>query len=161
MSDLATVAPAFIETAHRIVWAVAATVDRAGSPRTRILHPLWEWDGTALTGWIATSPRSLKAAHLARTARLSLTYWTSSQDTCTADCATAWETSDDERRAGWDRFANAPAPVGYVPSVVPDWDHPLAPDFGILRLTPDRLRVMPGSVMLAGKGTALTWRRRA
>ena len=41
MSDtLETVAPAFVEMAHRIVWATAATVDTAGNPQTRILHPV-------------------------------------------------------------------------------------------------------------------------
>ena len=34
-------------------------------PNTRILHPIWEWDGEALTGWIATSPLSPKAKDLA------------------------------------------------------------------------------------------------
>ena len=45
---LGTVAPAFVEMAHRIVWASVATVDRQGRPRSRILHPIWQWDGTEL-----------------------------------------------------------------------------------------------------------------
>jgi hypothetical protein len=40
MSDLASVAPAFVEMAHRIVWATVATVDLDGRPRGRILLPL-------------------------------------------------------------------------------------------------------------------------
>jgi hypothetical protein len=56
--QLSTVAPRFVEMAHRIVWCVAATTDTAGRPRTRVLHPIWEWDGQSLTGWIATSPNS-------------------------------------------------------------------------------------------------------
>jgi hypothetical protein len=39
MSDLSSVAPAFVEMAHRIVWATVATVDSQGRPRSRILHP--------------------------------------------------------------------------------------------------------------------------
>src|SRR3954468_23225782 len=120
MTDaLEIVAPAFVEMAHRIVWATAATVDTAGLPSTRILHPVWEWDGTSLVGWIATSPLSLKARHLAIEPAVSLTYWTPNQDTCTATCATAWELSPEEREAGWKRFAEAPAPVGYDPKIVP------------------------------------------
>ena len=66
MSDtLEAVAPAFVDMAHRIVWATAATVDTAGNPQSRILHPVWQWDGSTLTGWIATSSLSLKAKHLA------------------------------------------------------------------------------------------------
>ena len=115
MTDLASVAPAFVEMAHRIVWCTVATTTATGRPRTRILHPIWEWDGTALTGWIATSPLSPKAADLAAQPAVSLTYWAPGHDTCSADCDTAWETTDEERQAGWDRFANGPAPVGYDP----------------------------------------------
>jgi hypothetical protein len=135
-----------------------ATTGAAGRPRTRILHPIWEWDGAALRGWIATSPLSPKAADLAATPAVSLTYWDATHDTCTADCDTAWETTVAERRAGWDRFAHGPAPVGYDPSIIPGWDEPSSPGFGILRLTPTWLRVMPGSVLLAGAGDVLTWR---
>ena len=34
----------------------------------------------------------------------------------------------------------------------------MSPGFGILRLMPHHLRVMPGSVLLAGAGDILTWR---
>jgi hypothetical protein len=97
---LSEVAPAFVEMAHRIVWATAATIDTAGNPSTRILHPVWEWNGDALTGWIATSPLSTKAKHLAAVPRVSLTYWHPNHDTCTATCATTWELSEEQRREG-------------------------------------------------------------
>ena len=38
------------------------------------------------------------------------------------------------------------------------WTDPDVPDFGVLRLTPTRLRVMPGSMMAGGAGELLTWR---
>ena len=158
MNPLADVAPAFVEMAHRIVWCSAATVDRAGRPRTRVLHPIWEWDGTTLTGWIATSPLSPKARDLEATPALALTYWTTTHDTCSASCDATWEDSEEERRAGWDRFVNAPAPVGYDPSIIPPWTDPQAPAFGILRIEPYELRVMAGTVMLEGKGEPLRWR---
>jgi hypothetical protein len=157
-TPLADVAPAFVEMAHRIVWCVAATVTRRGAPRTRVLHPIWEWDGTTLTGWIATSPRSPKARDLARMPELSLTYWSRNHDTCTADCATQWDDSPEGREAGWRRFAEGPAPVGYDPSLIPGWTSPHAPDFGILRVTPYRLSLMPGTVMMQGIGERLMWR---
>ncbi len=158
MHELETVAEAFVAIAHRIVWATVATVTPDGRPRTRVLHPLWEWDGDALVGWIATSPLSPKRADLDATPSVSLTYWDDTQDTCTAECDVAWVLDDDGRRRLWDRFASAPAPVGYDPSIVPAWTEPTAAAFGGLRLTPTRLRVMPGSVMLAGRGELLTWR---
>ena len=158
MQQLDVIAPAFVAMAHRIVWCVVATVDAGGSPRTRVLHPIWEWDGERLTGWIATSPLSPKGADLAVTPELSLTYWAPDHDTCTADCSAAFDNDPADRAAGWDRFANGPSPVGYDPSIIPGWTSPDSPDFGILRLTPHRLRVMPGSVLLAGQGDTLTWR---
>jgi hypothetical protein len=158
MTELAVVAPAFVEMAHRIVWCTVATTSADGTPRTRILHPIWEWDGSSLTGWIATSPLSPKAADLAGTPAVSLTYWDPTHDTCTADCDAEWETTNVARQVGWDRFAHGPAPVGYDPSIIPAWSDPRVPAFGILRLTPRRLRVMPGAVLLAAQGHILTWR---
>lgn len=158
MTELASIAPAFQEMAHRIVWCTVATVDQTGQPRTRVLHPIWEWDGTSFTGWVATSPLSPKAADLAAENRVSLTYWEASQDTCTAYCSATWETSAEERQAGWDRFANAPEPIGYEPSIVPPWTDPTAEAFGILRLEPTWLRLMPGSLMTKGEGELLSWR---
>lgn len=160
MGDLAVVAPAFVTMAHRIVWATAATVDGEGRPRARILHPYWEWDGDAgtLVGWIATAPTPVKRAHLAKSPYVSLTYFAPDHDTCTAECGAEWVLDDEGREAVWRRFAEAPAPVGYDPSIVPVWsDGPRSPEFAGLRLTPWRLRVMPGSVMLGGGGETLTW----
>lgn len=50
MATLAEIAPPFVEMAHRIVWASGATVDDRGRTWTRVLHPLWTWDGEDLTG---------------------------------------------------------------------------------------------------------------
>ena len=56
MNNLTETAPAFVEMAHRIVWCSAATVDAQGRPRSRVFHPLWQWDGAKLIGWICTNP---------------------------------------------------------------------------------------------------------
>ena len=153
------VAPAFVDMAHRIVWCTVATVDPSGAPRTRVLHPIWAFDGERLTGWIATSPSSVKAGHLAHEARVSLTYWAPDHDTCTADCATVWEDDPADRARGWQRFAEGPAPVGYDPAIIPGWTSPASPEFGVLRLEPQRLRVMPGSVLLTAQGEVLSWKK--
>jgi len=39
-SPLIDVAPAFVRMAHEIVWCSAATVDRSGRPRSRVLPDL-------------------------------------------------------------------------------------------------------------------------
>ena len=158
MDPLETVAPAFVDMAHQIVWATAATVSTVGGPSTRILHPIWEWDGSTLRGWIATSPSSLKARHLARNPTMSLNYWRPNHDTCSAMCRTSWNNSPAARQALWARFSEAPAPVGYVPSIVPGWDTSASAAFGVLELEPVALRVMEGSRMAGGSGLLLEWR---
>ena len=133
MTELAQIAPAFIEMAHRIVWCSAATVDKRGRPRSRVLHPLWHWDGQRLSGVIATSPTPTKRAH--------------------------WAFDDATRERVWDAFKNAPAPVGYDPAIVPPWKGgPTSAAFAVLQLEPWRLRVMPGTMMLGGGGALLHWR---
>ena len=65
---------------------------------------------------------------------------------------------DAERAALWRRFAEGPEPVGYDPAIIPPWaDGPESPAFSGWKLDPYRLRVMPGSAMLDGRGL-LTWR---
>jgi hypothetical protein len=159
MADLAAVAPAFVEMAHRIVWASVATVDREGRPRSRILHPIWLWDGTALVGWVATGPTPVKRSHLDLHPDVSVSYWTDSHDTCTAECRATWAFDDETRTWLWDLFVHAPAPVGYDPAIVPVWaGGPTSPEFAALRLDPWRLRVFPGTVLLGQGGEVLTWR---
>ena len=158
MGTLTETAPAFVEMAHQIVWCGVSTVDVRGRPRSRILHPLWEWTDGSLRGWIATGPTPQKLAHLEHSPFVSCTYWSQSQDTCTADCAATWHFDDDTCTEVWQRFADAPAPVGYDPAMIPVWNRPTDASFAVLRLEPWRLRVMPGTVLTAGRGDILTWR---
>ena len=157
MTDLERTAHAFVEMAHRIVWCTAASVDRRGRPRARILHPIWEWRDGALKGWIATSPTPTKRSHLAASPNLSLTYWEPGQDTCTAECRARFRFDDDTRVAVWNRFARAPAPVGYDPAIIPGWTSPTCDDFAAIELDPWLLRVFPGTLLLEGRGEVHTW----
>jgi hypothetical protein len=157
VTDLATVAPAFVEMAHGIVWASIATVDGAGRPRTRILHPIWEWDGEQLRGWIATGPTPPKRAHLEHSPFVSCSYWSPTHDTCVAECHAAWALDDATRIETWARFKDGPEPVGYDPAIVPVWTEPTADTFAVLVLEPWKLRVFPGTVLLGKGGDVLTW----
>ncbi len=158
VTRLDELAEEFVTMAHRIVWCSVATVDAAGRPRSRVLHPIWEWDGEELVGWIATGPTPAKLAHLDHSPFVSCTYWAPSQDTCTADCAARWCHDLPTRERVWNLFAGAPAPVGYDPAIIPGWDDPSSAGFTVLRLEPWRLRVMPGSVLLTGRGEVRSWR---
>ena len=158
MTDLVTTAPAFVEMAHRTVWASVATVDSKGRPRTRILHPIWEWDGSSLVGWVGTGPTRIKRSHLERTPFVSVNYWSPNHDTCTAECRASWYFDDETCQRIWDLYLAAPPPLGYDPAMIPVWaDGPTSPAFAALRLDPWRLRVFPGTVLLGTGGEVSEW----
>ena len=160
MDALAQVAPAFIEMAHNIVWCSAATVDREDRPRSRILHPIWEWDGRTLTGWVGTSPTPLKLAHLDHSPYVSCSYWSPNHDNCTVECRATVHRDDGTCERVWELFRAAPGPVGYDPATIPPWaGGPTTDAFAVLRLEPWRLRVFPGTVLLGQGGDVLDWRQ--
>ncbi|ADB32983.1 hypothetical protein Kfla_3931 [Kribbella flavida DSM 17836] len=147
---------AFITTAHRIVWCTVATVDTRGRPRSRILHPYWEYDGHALTGWIVTRATPLKVNHLASSPYVSCSYWDATQDVAIADCQAEWVDHIPTRHRVWELYRDAPAPLGFdFWSAFPDG--PAAQTPSLLRLTPYRLRVTDLDT-LSGRKPALTWR---
>jgi len=156
MIDLKEIAPKFIELAHRIVWCSAATVDPRGRPFTRILHPIWQWDGTRLTGWIATMATPLKRGHLKQSPNVSLSYWTPTHDTAQVECRAEWCFDVPTRTKVWDLFKNAPAPVGYDPAIIVGWTSPSDDAFSALRVEPWRIRMLPGTALGTGKGE-LRW----
>jgi hypothetical protein len=107
---------------------------------------------------VGTWPSALKRAHLAHSPYVSVTYWNPNQDTCTADCAVEWILDGAGREEVWQTLRTAPPPVGYDPATIPEWaDGPRSPSFAGLRLVPDRVRVMPGAVLLGGVGETLFW----
>lgn len=157
MTEFRTVAHAFVEMAHSIVWCAAATVDVHNRPRTRVLHPIWEWEGDDLIGWIATGPTPVKLSHLSHSAHISLNYWTPNHDTCVAECETEWFTDQATKQRIWDLFKDAPAPVGYDPAIIPPWaDGPASAAFAVLKLMPWHLRVFPGAALM-GAAEILSW----
>ena len=156
--SLESVAPAFVSMAHRIVWCAVATVDAQGRPRSRVLHPIWEWDGSSLVGWVGTGPTPTKRAHLEASPFVSVNYWGPSQDTCVAECRASWAFDDETCTRTWELLKNGPEPVGYDPAIIPGWDGgPTSEAFAALRLDPWRLRVFPGSVLMGQGGDVLTW----
>ena len=152
-------AEAFIRMAHRIVWASVTTVEPDGRPRSRILHPIWEWVADELVGWVASGKTAPKVAALAEQSAVSVSYWSPSHDTCVAECNASWADDAVTRHRTWHLFADAPQPVGYDPRIIPGWDSPDAEAFCVLRLEPYRLRVFPGSVLLGEGGEVLRWAR--
>lgn len=157
MSNYSEVAQKFLAMAHQIVWCTAATVDPNGRPRSRVLHPIWEWDGEQLTGWIATGKTPIKLADIAQSAHVSCNYWTPAQDTCVAECAAEWVEGAELKHHVWDAYINGPEPVGYNPAMIPGWENADSPGFDALKLTPYRLRVMPGESLMNGTYASDSW----
>jgi hypothetical protein len=123
-----------------------------------MFHPIWQWDGSELEGWIATSPTPIKRAHLATQPYISLNYWIPSHDTCVAECRATLLFDNEIREKVWHLFLNTPEPVGYDPTIIPDWKNPTSDAFAVIRLEPWRLRVFPGSVLMGHGGKVLNWR---
>lgn len=111
-----------------------------------------------MVGWVCTQATPAKREHLRYSPFLSCNYWDPSHDTCTAECRAEWGDAT-TREEVWRLFEAAPGPVGYSPKIVPGWDSPSAPAFGVLRLEPWRLRVFPGDVLLGkrDKSSVLNW----
>lgn len=146
------IADEFTARVSRIVWCTVATVDRAGRPRTRILHPIWE--GT--TGWIATGRHSHKEKHLAKNPYVSLSYWDPKHEMIYADCRAEWVDDQAEKQRIWDLFKNTPPPLGYDPAMI--WNEgPTQADFGVLKLIPSRIELNSLMDMMSGKGVRV-WR---
>ena len=118
----------FHRRVSRIVWCTLATVAPDGTPWTRVLHPIWE----ASTGWIATTRHGLKARHLAREPRVSLTYRDAAQDVVTVHATAAWADDPPTRERVWQLYLTTPPPLGYHPG-------------GLLASRPERSRVRPAS----------------
>ena len=143
----------FIERVHQIVWCTAASVDRKGRPRSRILHPIWEGS----TGWIGTHRHSHKSKHLAQTPYLSLTYVADSLSPIHIDCKVEWIDDLAQKQRIWDLFKQTPEPLGYDPastfgSVGDD-------DFGLLKLTPWRIALIKFPAASHEEGQRI-WRQR-
>ncbi len=159
-ASLPETAPAFVEIAHRVVWATAATVDPQGRPWTRVLHPIWEWDGERLTGWVGALVTPLKLAHLEATPYASVNYWDPSHDVVTAECRAEMRLDDATCTWLWERFKALDPPLGYDGSIIPMWhEGPTSAAYGALRLEPWRLRVFPAiyGTTNGAQGAILTW----
>ena len=143
----------FVEIAHRIVWCTLATVDRAGRPRSRLVHPLWtvEADGS-LTGRVGSRRSSPKSAHLRAAPFASCSYWDSAHDVAVAECHAAW---DPDPARSWHLFGEPAPPLGFDASAMFAGGL-TSPDAGIIVLRPWRLRWGTAADLAAG-ATPVVW----
>jgi general stress protein 26 len=135
VASFAEIAPEFLARVASSPWCSAATVDRRGRPRSRIVHPVWEGS----TGWIGTRARSHKLKHLAQAPYLSLAYIADVANPVYVECAVRVVDETAEKRWVWEVMAATPPPLGYDPA--PIFGHVEDPGFVVLELTPWRVEV--------------------
>jgi hypothetical protein len=153
-----SVTDTFVAIAHRIVWCTLATVDRAGRPRSRVVHPIWEPSDDGLVGWLTSRPTPLRRAHLAANPYVSCSYWDPAHDVAVAECRAAWVSDPAAREHAWGCFRAATPPLGHDPGTI--WPAGLGdPDAGVIRLDPWRLRAAAAATLARGE-PAHVWRRR-
>lgn len=150
ITDFGDIESDFMGRAARIAWATVATIDRKNRPRTRILHPIWERDGTGVVGYIATDRASHKGKHIKHNPHVSVSYWDQAHEQMYIDAKAEWEDDPAEKRRVWDLFKNTPPPLGYDPAMI--WpDGPDKGTFGVLKLRPHRIELFALSDMFQQK----------
>jgi hypothetical protein len=139
--ELAELVEDLAEIVGRIVWSVVSTTDRAGRPRSRVMHPVWDFG--AMTGVVGTRRTPVKVAHLARQPAVTCAYWSPEHDAAFVDCVASW-VPEGELAVAWADLAK-----GYDPTTV--WrDGPGAADFAALRLRPYRIQVVRAASLATG-----------
>ena len=133
------------------VWATVTTVDAAGRPRSRLMHPVWSWDGPEPTALVVARRTPLKVRHLAANPHVTCFYWAEHHHTTALDATARW-VADDELADVWAQVAATPPPVGFDPALI--WpDGPTSPGYAALALTAHRV------VARRAGGAPLVWRR--
>ena len=119
------------------MWCAVASVSPIGEPRSRLMHPVWWWDGPAPVALVTARTTPLKVRHLAANPRVTCHYWDASHDTVAVDATAEWLDLAGREEA-WERLRSVPPPVGFDPAMI--WpDGPASPDSGILRFTAHRV----------------------
>ncbi len=128
---------------ERIVWATVATAGADGEPRTRIMHPVWFWEGEVPTALISARRTPVKVSHLEQNPSISCYYWDPAHDTVAVEGRTSWVPPERVADA-WERVAAPEPPVGFDPAMI--WpDGPTDPGCGFLEVVAHRILATPAA----------------
>ncbi|MFE3543482.1 pyridoxamine 5'-phosphate oxidase family protein [Nocardia sp. NPDC059177] len=136
-----TIADKFVQFTDDIVWCAITTVDGNGRPRSRVLHPMWEFVDGKPVGWIVTPKSPIKVAHLEANPTIAFSYWSPAQNTVQGEAVASWVTDPETEKYVWDLFMTTPPPRGYNVSYFAP-DGPSSPEFCVLRLDPVRVQIL-------------------
>jgi hypothetical protein len=126
---------------ERIVWCTVTTVGPDAAPRSRLMHPVWWWDGEAPFALVTARPTALKRRHLAANPAMTCFYWDPAHDTVAIDCRAEW-VAPDERAHAWEQIKSVAPPVGFDPAMI--WPGgPTSDDCAIIQLVAHRIVVTP------------------
>ena len=126
---------------ERVIWCTVTTVGPDHSPRSRLMHPVWRWDGEVPTALVTARPTALKLRHLAANPVVSCFYWDPAHDTVAIDGSAEW-LAPAERALAWDQIKSVDPPVGFDPALI--WPAgPDSADCAIIRLTARRIVATP------------------
>jgi uncharacterized pyridoxamine 5'-phosphate oxidase family protein len=130
----------FLRFVQEVVICTVTTVDTAGKPRSRILHPIWEVVDGQPVGWIFTTPSPVKAKHLAANPHVALSYAAPTGQSVLAQCTAAWVPDAATKKHVYDLINNTPEPVGFDMNLfgIDSAEHPA---FHALRLDPTLIQV--------------------
>jgi Pyridoxamine 5'-phosphate oxidase len=146
----------FLRITTETVFCTVTTVDEAGRPRSRVLHPIF----VVRDGWALTGRTPLKTRHLATNRHLSCAYWNPSHDTVFIDAVATWVDDDGEKADVWELFLNTPTPLGWGTEGMAGYGEERWRNaaFTPLRLQPWRVQVMTGDNYPQGELTGRVWR---
>jgi general stress protein 26 len=125
----------FHQRVRTVVWCNCATIDAAGRPRSRVLHPLWEGP----TGWVTTKRSTPKIKQIAANPFVSLAYIQDPFKPVYVECRTVLDEDLTTRQRIWELCRNTPEPVGFDPAAI--WGEIADPDNVLLRLSPWRIEL--------------------
>jgi general stress protein 26 len=158
--DFAALEDDHLRITTKTVFCPVTTVDEAGRPRSRMLHPIFAVPDGRPLGWALTGRTPLKTRHIAANPHVSCACWTPSHDTVFVDTVATWVEDDAEKAEVWELFLNSPTPLGWGPEGmagqgVERWRNPV---FRPVRPELWRVQVMTGDNYPRGELTGRVWR---
>src|SRR5689334_797328 len=117
-TDFDAIRAEFDQRVTSTIWCTLATVDDAGRPRLRVVHPVWEHsDEGAPIGWIGSRP-NLKLDHVEANPAVACMYWDPRHQQVTIDGTATVHRDDETRRHVWELFMSFDEPYGFDPAPI-------------------------------------------